>query len=162
MADVVGHCVMVQPQTSSAPSAQTGPAMVPSAQTIEGVAGAGVGHFSGGQVPEETGTQVQTDGELSKRLPWTHSTFSMHEHIPGQSAPPVAGSQLSFGSSTHLPMPGHGVPASPPQETPSETHLPPSQCVPPAHFTVAQGSLGGGLHWQVGQPFASSTFPYWQ
>jgi hypothetical protein len=86
----------------------------------------------------------------------------MQEQIPEQSAPPAAGSQLSLGLSTHLPMPGHGVPANPPHETPSETHLPASQWVPPAHFTVAQGSVGGGLHWQVGHPLASGTFPYWQ
>ncbi len=60
---------MVQPQTLLTPGTQTGPAMLPSAQTIEGLAGAGVGHFSGGQVPDETGTQAHTDGELSKRLP---------------------------------------------------------------------------------------------
>ena len=150
---------MVQPQTLLAPSTHAGPAMVPSAHIVETLLGPGVGHFSGGQVPEATGTHAHTDGELSKVLPWTHRTFWMHEQIPEQSAPPVAGSQLSFGLSTHLPMPGHGVPANPPQETPSETHLPRSQCVPPAHFTVAQGS---GLHWQVGQPFASDTFPYWQ
>jgi len=159
---VVGQRVMVQPQMLLAPGAQTGPAMLPSAQIIETVAGAGVGHFSGGQIAEETGTQAHTDGELSKVLPWTHSTFSTHEQSPEQSAPPAAGSQLSFGLSTHLPRPGHGVPANPPHETPSEMHLPPSQCVPAAHFTAAQGSVGGGLHWQVGQPLASSTFPYWQ
>jgi hypothetical protein len=38
--------------------------------------------------------------------------------IPEQSAPPVAGSQLSFGSSTHTNPSGHGKPASPP-------HMPP-------------------------------------
>lgn len=66
---------MVQPHTLLTPGAQTGPAMLPSAQIIEGLAGAGVGHFSGGQVPEETGTQAQTDGEPSNWVPWTHSTF---------------------------------------------------------------------------------------
>jgi hypothetical protein len=108
------------------------------------------------------GTQAQTDGELSNWLPCTQATFCTHEQIPGQSAPPAAGSQLSFGSSTHLPPPGQGAPMNPPHETPSETHLPESQWVPDAHITVAQGSPGGGLHAQVGQPLASTTFPYWQ
>jgi hypothetical protein len=67
--------VIVQPQTLLAPSAQTGPAMLPSAQIVETVLGPGVGHFSGGQVPGGTGTQAHTDGELSKLLPWTHRTF---------------------------------------------------------------------------------------
>ena len=108
------------------------------------------------------GTQAQTAGELSNLLSVVQSTFCTHEQMPPQSAPPLAGSQLSLGSSTHLPDPGHGIPAMPPQETPFETHLPASQCVPEAHFTVAHGSVGGGLHAQVGQPFASGTFPYWQ
>jgi hypothetical protein len=72
---VAGQRVMVQPHTPLTPGAQTGPAMLPSAQIMETVAGAGVGHFSGGQVPDDDGTQVHTDGELSKVLPWTHSTF---------------------------------------------------------------------------------------
>jgi len=59
-------------------------------------------------------------------------------------------------------MPGQGLPVNPPHVTPLDRHLPPSQWVPAAHFTVAQGSVGGGLHWQVGQPFASSTFPFGQ
>ena len=74
-AGVVGQTVMVQPQTLFAPGAQTGPAMLPSAHVVDTVLGPGVGHFSGGQVPVETGTQAHTDGELSNWLPWTHSTF---------------------------------------------------------------------------------------
>ena len=74
-AGVVGHCVIVQPQTLLAPSAQTGPAMLPSAQIVETVLGPGVGHFSGGQIPGETGTQAQTDGELSNLLFASQATF---------------------------------------------------------------------------------------
>src|SRR6516162_3812312 len=88
------------------------------------------------------GTQEQTLGELSKTVPATHDTLSMHEQIPPQSAPPAFGSQLSLGSSTHLPRPGQGKPAMPPQPT--------------------LGPPGGGLHVQVGQPSASSTLPYAQ
>src|SRR5215218_9337151 len=43
---------------------------------------------------------------------------SIGTQIPEQSAPPVAGSQLSLGSSTHTNPSGHGKPASPP-------HMPP-------------------------------------
>jgi hypothetical protein len=154
--------VIVQAQAPLALGAQVGPAVLPSAQIIVGLAGAGVGHFCGGQAPLGAGTQAQTDGSPLKTELAVQSTFCTHEQIPGQSAPPAAGSQPSLGLSTHLPSPGHGIPASPPQETPSETHFPVSQWVPDAHFTVAHGSGGGGLQAQVGQPFASGTFPYWQ
>jgi hypothetical protein len=153
---------MVQPHTLSALSAQTGPAVLPSSHFIVATLGPGVGHFSGGHAFDGSGTHVQTDGELSKRVFVVHATFCTHEQIPPQSAPPLAGSQLSLGSSTHFPTPGQGRPANPPHVIGSATHLPPSQWVPEAHFTVAQGSVGGGLHWQVGQPFASSTFPFGQ
>ena len=153
--------MIVQAHRPDVLSAQVGPAVVPSAHRVVTLSGAGVGHFSGGQ-GLVTGTQAHTEGELSNLLLAVQSTFSTHEQTPPQSAPPLAGSQLSLGSSTHLPEPGHGIPAMPPQETPFETHLPASQCVPDAHFTVAHGSAGGGLHPQVGQPFASRTFPYWQ
>jgi hypothetical protein len=43
---------------------------------------------------------------------------SIGTQMPEQSAPPVAGSQLSLGSSTHTNPSGHGKPASPP-------HMPP-------------------------------------
>src|SRR5206468_10437566 len=108
------------------------------------------------------GTHAQTEGELSNRLSAVQKTFCTQEQMPGQSAPPAVGSQVSLGSSTHLPNPGHALPANPPQDTASGAHLPASQCVPAAHFTVAQGSLGGGLHLQVSQPFASLTLPYSQ
>jgi hypothetical protein len=72
---VAGHWVMVQPQTLLTPGAQVGPAMLPSAQMVETLLGAGVGHFSGGQLPDDEGTQAHTEGELSKLLPCTHSTF---------------------------------------------------------------------------------------
>src|SRR5215831_12096490 len=62
-------------------------------------------------------THAQTDGELSKAAPAVHITFCAQEQIPGQSAPPAAGSQPSLGSSTHFPFPGHAAPESPPQET---------------------------------------------
>ena len=110
-----------------------------------------------------TGTHAQTDGEPSNLLSAGQLTaLCAHEQIPPESAPPRAGLQLSRGSSTHLLIPGHGIPAIPPHDGPSAAHLPPSQWVPAAHFTVAQGSIGGGLHLQVGQPFASKTLPYWQ
>ena len=75
VAAVAGQRVIVQPQTPLTPGAQTGPTMLPSAQIIETVAGAGVGHFSGGQLPDDEGTQAHTEGELSNVLPCTHSTF---------------------------------------------------------------------------------------
>jgi len=169
--------------------AQTGPAVLPSAQIIVGLLGPGDGHFSGGHIPaggglhEQVGqpfasstfpywqamahtgpqtgafTQAQTDGELSNLLFASHATFWTHEQTPPQSAPPRAGSQLSLGSSTHLPKPGQALPVMPPHEGPVGTHLPALHCVPGAHRTAEQGS---GLHEQVGQPFASSTFPYGQ
>jgi hypothetical protein len=157
-----GQRVIVQAHTPFAFGAHTGPAVVPSAQIMVGVAGAGVGHFSMGHASAVMGTQAQTEGELSKRLVVVQSTVSTHEHTPGQSAPPAAGSQESYGLSTQRPDPGHGLPASPPQATPSGAHLPESQWVPAAHFTVAHGSVGGGLQPQVGQPLASLTFPYSQ
>jgi hypothetical protein len=43
---------------------------------------------------------------------------SIGTQIPEQSAPPLAGSQLSLGSSTHANPSGHGNPANPP-------HMPP-------------------------------------
>jgi hypothetical protein len=67
------------------------------------------------QVAGALGTQAQTWGDESKCVPWMQSTVSMQLQIPMQSAPPLAGSQLSVGSSTHLPPPGQGVPARPPQ-----------------------------------------------
>src|SRR6266700_3544256 len=63
------------------------------------------------------GTHEQTLGELSNFVPATQATFWMHWHMPPQSAPPLFGSQLSLGSSTHLPKPGHWMPAMPPQNT---------------------------------------------
>jgi hypothetical protein len=59
--------------------------------------------------------------------------------IPPQSAPPNHGLQLSVGSSTHMPLPGHGNAAMPPQVffvLESGVQMPASQCVPEAHFTV--------------------------
>jgi hypothetical protein len=66
---------MVHPQVPSAASAQVGPATVPSAHFVEATLGPGDGHFSGGHAPELTGTQVQTEGELSKRVFTAHDTF---------------------------------------------------------------------------------------
>src|SRR3954465_12134218 len=100
---------------------------------------------TGPQTGGVAGTQAQTDGELSNLLFVVHTTFWMHEQMPPQSAPPLAGSQMSLGSSTHLPMPGQALPVMPPHDGPSATHLPASQWVPDAHFTVAHGSVGGGL-----------------
>src|SRR5947208_1461414 len=114
------------------------------------------------QGADERRTQAHTDGEPSNLLSAVQSTFWTHEQIPEQSAPPDFGSQLSLGSSTHLPRPGQALPAIPPQVGPSARHLPESQCVPAAHFTVAQGSVGGGLHLQVAHPFASRTLPFSQ
>jgi hypothetical protein len=125
------------------------------------------------------GTQAHTLAELSKVDPFTQRTFSTHVQTPPQSAPPLAGSQPSVGSSTHLPAPAHWIPAKPPQVTlgASWTQAPfggqgalmhmtmvDSQWVPAAHLMVAQGSTGGGgagLQLQVGHPFASRTFPSW-
>jgi len=142
--------------------AHVGPAVEPSEQIIVGLAGAGAGHFSFGQGEGVIGTQAHTDGELSNLWVDTQSAVSRQEQMPPQSAPPWAGSQLSLGSSTHFPPPGHALPAMPPHETLSATHLPESQCVPAAHFTVAHRSAGAGLHRQVGQPLASKTLPYSQ
>ena len=63
----------------------------------------------------------------------------MHEQIPPQSAPPAAGSQLSFGSSTHLPRPGQAIPAIPPQRAGPGAHLPVagSQSLPVGQSTAA-------------------------
>ena len=77
--------------------------------------------------PQATGTQAQTVGELSNLLSAVQSTFCTHEQIPGQSAPPAAGSHVSFGSSAHFPWPGQATPARPPHDT---THLPASQRIP--------------------------------
>jgi hypothetical protein len=77
-----------------------------------------VGHVTAAQgLLAWSGTHAQTLGELSKCEPTVHSTFSTHWQMPPQSAPPFAGSQPSFGSSTHLPAPGHAIPAIPPQDT---------------------------------------------
>jgi hypothetical protein len=62
-----------------------------------------------------SGTQAQTCGDESKWDPSTQRTFSTQTQMPPQSAPPFAGSQLSLGSSTHVPPPGQGMPAMPPQ-----------------------------------------------
>jgi len=108
------------------------------------------------------GTHAQTDGEPSNFASLVQAWLWTHLQMPPQSAPPAFGSQLSLGSSAHWPCPGHAMPAKPPHVTGSATHLPESQCVPAAHFTVAQRSVGGGLQVQVGQPLASSTLPYSQ
>src|SRR4051812_30791610 len=39
----------------------------------------------------------------------------MQLQMPPQSAPPLVGSHVSLGSSTHLPAPGQGLPVNPPQ-----------------------------------------------
>jgi len=154
---------MIQPQVPSGFCVQAGPATVPSGQILVTTPGCGDGHFWVGQGFALLATQAQTDGELSKLvLAGQRTVPPEHRQMPAQSAPPVLGSQLSEGSSTHVPAPGHAVPASPPHDTPSDTHFPESQCVPLAHFTVEHGSAGGGLQAQVGQPFASETFPYAQ
>lgn len=141
--------------------AHVGPAVVPSEHIVVTLAGAGPGQpmAHGSAVID---THAQTEGELSNRSVDVHSTVSTHEQRPMQSAPPWAGSQPSLGSSTHLPPPGHAFPAKPPHDTPSPTHLPAAKWVPAAHFTVAHGSVGGGLHAHVGQPLASGTLPYSQ
>ena len=41
----------------------------------------------------------------------------MHRQMPLQSTSPLFGSQLSLGSSTQRPLPGHLMPAKPPQRT---------------------------------------------
>src|SRR4051812_23407036 len=105
-----------------------------------------------------SGTHAQTDGDGSNFEPLVQSTVSTQVQRPPQSAPPFVGSQLSFGSSTHLPMPGQGFPAMPPQVrpgggVPSGTQAATgaqgplvhsgfwaSQCVPAAQRIVAQGS----------------------
>src|SRR5262249_49922121 len=135
------------------------------------------------------GTQAQTDGELSNLLFAEQRTFWTQLQMPPQSAPPAFGSQPSLGSSTQRPMPGQGLPINPPHETFVSMHLPVagsqiepagqrtaahafgdgmhfpvvgSQVEPAGHRTAAHRSVGGGLHLQVGQPFASRTLPYWQ
>jgi hypothetical protein len=180
--------VTVQPHAPLAVSTQVGPAVVPSAHIIVGASGPGPGHFSGGQVGGGAfGTQVQTEGELSKVLVVVQRTFWTQLQMPAQSAPPAAGSQLSLGSSTQRPNPGHGFPVNPPHATFAPMHLPVagSQAEPAGQSTAAQAlvvmhlpvagsqvepagqstaaqALGGGLHLQVGQPLASATLPYWQ
>jgi hypothetical protein len=160
-----GQVVTVQPHAPLAVTTQVGPAVVPSAHIIVAASGAGPGHFSGGQVGGGAfGTHVQTEGELSNVLFAVHRTFWTQLQMPAQSAPPAAGSQLSLGSSTQRPNPGHGFPANPPQATFALTHFPVagSQLEPVGHSTAAQRFVGGGLHLQVGQPLASGTLPYWQ
>src|SRR4051812_12148630 len=61
-----------------------------------------------------SGTHEQTAGDESNFEPLTQRTVSTHEQMPPQSAPPLAGSQLSVGSSTHLPIPGQALPVMPP------------------------------------------------
>ena len=70
-----------------------------------------------------SGTQAHTLGDVSKCEPITQRAFAMHWQIPPQSAPPLAGSQSSLGSSTHWPAPGQGNPAIPPQNTPGHPPL---------------------------------------
>src|SRR5216117_501188 len=55
--------------------------------------------------PRLADRQAQTDGELSNFLSEVQSTVSTQVQMPPQSAPPWFGSQLSLGSSTHLPPP---------------------------------------------------------
>src|SRR4051794_38768440 len=71
-----------------------------------------------------SGTQAQTEGELSKWNPLRQSTVSTQAQMPPQSAPPLRGSQSSLGSSTHLPPPGQGMPAIPPQAGPQAPSWP--------------------------------------
>jgi hypothetical protein len=67
--------------------------------------------------PTGTCTQAQTDGELSQTRSGGHSAGCLQTHMPPQSAPPLAGSQESVGSSTQAPLPGQGLAAKPPQWT---------------------------------------------
>ena len=59
--------------------------------------------------------QAQTLGVLFHCIPIVQVAVLVQVQIPPQSAPPIFGSQLSFGSSMQSPMPGHGRPAKPPQ-----------------------------------------------
>src|SRR5207244_1402021 len=96
-------------------------------------------HFSGGQaLGAGVGgvTQAQTPGELSNVAPTTQRAFCTHWQMPLQSVSPAFGSHESLGSSMQRPLPGQRIPARPPQRT---------------------AEVGGGLHWQVGHPDASST-----
>src|SRR5438552_17522801 len=77
-----------------------------------------------------SGTHAQTNGDESNFEPLVQMAVSTHVQMPPQSAPPFSappfrGSQLSLGSSTHLPAPGHGLPAMPPQAGPDGGFEPP-------------------------------------
>src|SRR5688572_24894567 len=61
-----------------------------------------------------SGTQPQTYGEESQCSPSVQRPIALHSQSPMQSAPPCSGSQSSFGASTQVPAPGHGVPGKPP------------------------------------------------
>jgi hypothetical protein len=57
--------------------------------------------------------------------------------MPEQSAPPVSGLQSSDGSSMHLPLPEHGIPAIPPQNGGSSAlHFPLCRMLTPAAAAV--------------------------
>src|SRR3954468_7963414 len=86
------------------------------------------------------GTHAQTEGELSNLLLTAQATLWTHAQMPPQSAPPRVGSQLSFGSSTHLPIPGQPPPPMPPHRTEPGVHLPVvgSQSLPAGQVTAAQ------------------------
>src|SRR4051812_12043008 len=62
-----------------------------------------------------SGTHAHTDGDESNFEPLVQRTVSMQLQMPPQSPPPLVGSQLSHGSSTHLPIPGQALPVKPPQ-----------------------------------------------
>src|SRR5262245_31271419 len=71
------------------------------------------------------GTQAHTPGEPSHLLSWSQVATISQVQMPPQSAPPWLGSQLSVGSSTQVPEPGHPRPVIPPQvmRSSSGTHL---------------------------------------
>src|SRR6185295_2713675 len=91
---------------------------------------------TGPQVGGDWTTQAQTLGELSNTAPFTQATVCTQPQMPPQSAPPALGSQSSLGSSAHLPPPGQGVPANPPQRTTSASGT-----------QAATGGQGARTHW---------------
>src|SRR3569832_2131795 len=88
------------------------------------------------------GTQAQTAGELSNCASFAHAWFCTQVQTPPQSAPPFCGSQLSRGSSVHVPWPGQPAPVRPPHGTGVVfgTHWPVvgSHALPAGQVTAAQ------------------------
>src|SRR5690348_3283648 len=65
-----------------------------------------VGHSTAAHALGASETQSHTLLALSNSEPGGQLVVWLQMHTPPQSAPPLAGSQLSVGSSMHSPMPG--------------------------------------------------------